>query len=286
MAVFTKERLKTINFTLKRLIVIIDDIDEIIIVVDRNRELHGYLEKKYRSYSGIKILDNNGEGLSKARNTAIMECKSEYIAFLDDDAIPSYSWINFIEKKKYINYEILGGPTIPLFVKGHNNRLPFSLYWIYGCTFPPIYDHNKIHEIENPIGANMIFKTNLLLKVNGFETNYGRNRKRLLSGDETQVCHKLRLLGVQIIFHPEMMVEHKVPVSRLKLKYWIKRAYYEGYSKGLMNNSDKTFKLKKEFNYVNYLAKKLLRSNIDKSIIIIIILISTGLGYVNGLMRR
>src|ERR1700678_2484485 len=65
--------------------------DEIIIVVDRNDALR---ERAEAELAGVTVVANQqGPGISGARNTGVDHSSAEVLAFLDDDAFAETDWL-------------------------------------------------------------------------------------------------------------------------------------------------------------------------------------------------
>ncbi len=57
-------------------------------------------------------------GCAYARNFGINESKGEYVAFVDDDAVPSQHWYEAVQKGTVSGADLMGGPLIP-FIRQH-----------------------------------------------------------------------------------------------------------------------------------------------------------------------
>lgn len=119
---------------------------------------------------------------------------------------------------------------------------------------------NKV-EVRNPIGANMSFRKEAFEVAGLFKTEVGRYGKRLLGSEEAEFAMRLKRLrsNVKIMYDPNAIVFHRVPESRAKLRYALKRAYYEGYSKAILA---KEYPLGEEYSYFFYLIKESLPKRI------------------------
>jgi hypothetical protein len=65
------------------------------------------------------------------------------------------------------------------------------------------------------------------------------------------------------MYEPSAMVFHKVSSKRMKLKYIWKRAFYQGYSKALINKT-MALDLDVERNYLNYLITSSVKSRLGR----------------------
>jgi glucosyl-dolichyl phosphate glucuronosyltransferase len=261
----------------------IEIFDEFIIVVDNNEVLFKKLEKSIPR-SKTRILKNEGNGLSDARNTALDHQKSSHICYLDDDAIPSKLWFEAMKNYKNGNRfpDLLTGRIIPFYTRNQSEPIPEDLRWLYGCTFPPIFDKDLSHKVRNPIGANMIINTELLNMVGGFGKKFGRNRKSLMTGDETDLALRLKKYNVETSYNHRLIVHHAVPPYRTGIKYLMKRSYYEGLSKAKMTSLKTSSK--SEDLYLIYILQKIILEihRIDFTIQRIICLIAVSSGYIKG----
>lgn len=226
--------------------------DEIILVLDPVDELIDF-------YSGVvpecvKIVASDGFGLSNARNSGVKIAKGDVIAFIDDDAWPDHRWLeNMIKNYRDKKVWGVGGKIVPVFDECRPRWLPEELDWVVGCTYKGMPERRS--EVRNPIGANMSFRKEAFEVAGLFRTEVGRYGKKLLSGEEAEFAMRLKKLipSAKIVYDPEVVVYHRVPRNRARLKYVLKRGYYEGYSKALLARE---YPLKGEYNYLRYLIFK------------------------------
>ncbi|WP_406678446.1 glycosyltransferase family 2 protein [Moorella sp. ACPs] len=264
---------------------------EVIVSIDHNKEL---LLKLKEMLPGKVIFAFNDlkPGLSETRNAGIRKAKGDIIAFIDDDAVADSKWLeNLIINYKDPSIVAVGGKLVPLWEKGRPWWFPEEFDWIVGCTYKGFPE--KRGEVRNLIGCNMSFRKSVFEKVGYFSDRLGRLGNNALAGEETELCLKIKasIPEGKIIYEPEALVYHKVPVSRCRLNYVIKRAYGEGLSKGCFPNKSLTT----ENSYLRFLLTTsmigyikdffLLKSplqNIGKLSLTMSAIIATGIGYVKG----
>jgi glycosyltransferase involved in cell wall biosynthesis len=256
VSTFTKERTKDVLRCINSILNQTTKPDEILLVLDPVDELVEFYEDIVPN--SVKIVKSNGFGLSSARNTGIEKSKGEIIAFIDDDAWADKRWLeNMLEN--YADKDIygVGGKIIPIFETGRPRWLAEELDWIVGCTYKGMSEQKA--EVRNPIGANMSFRREAF-EVGLFRTEVGRYGKKLVGSEETEFSMRLKKVKpVKILYDPKAVVYHRVPGSRVRFRYALKRAYYEGYSKARLA---KEYPLSGEYRYLSYLVKKSLPSRV------------------------
>ncbi len=211
-----------------------------------------------------------------------MKSRGEIIAFIDDDAWAEKDWIERMTRNfEDENVFGVGGKIISVFDSKRPKWLAEELDWIVGCT----YKGMKEEDIRNPIGANMAFRREAFEIAGFFKTEIGRYGKKLLGSEETEFCLRLKKLKPdgKIIFDPSAVVCHRVPKDICSLRYALKRAYYEGYSKAILSRE---FDLGVEKEYLRALIKSFLSSSLklrfSKSFGITVVALSVGTGFISA----
>jgi glucosyl-dolichyl phosphate glucuronosyltransferase len=172
------------------------------------------------------------QGLSKARNTALQEAKSLYIAFLDDDAIPSPSWLaSLLQAFQTVQPEpvCVGGLIRPLWESPKPDWIHPTMESLFtildGGEQPRWFRPN-----EFPWGANVAYQRDALLKIGGFHEKLGRKGKSLLSGEEYLLNATLQNQGGGFYYHPEAAVDHWIPKERIDPNWLVRRNFWQGRS--------------------------------------------------------
>ena len=257
---------------------------EIIVVVDGNKELYDKIQKSGIEVDKIRLNEKN-LGLSESRNRGMKEAKGDVIAFFDDDAVAAdENWlrelVRMYEKRGAI---AAGGKLLPKWTSKRPKFLPEEYYWLVGAThkgFP-----EEVTEVRNTFGSNLSFKAEVLKAPGGFRSEIGMKGKGLLQGEETELCERVReKFGRGVVYNPDAIVYHKVFPERLKLRFLLRRAFWQGYSKRVMKELG--YSISEEEEFVRDLVGSITERAKAKSlvaygqIIFLLILTSTaGLGY-------
>jgi glucosyl-dolichyl phosphate glucuronosyltransferase len=205
--------------------------DQVVVVVDNNPRLAGALTGILPS--SVTVLENEGRGLSHARNRALNYTNCDIVAFLDDDATASPSWLHEIVTPFDQRPEVVGvgGRICPNYDVGAR-PVPAELLWLVGSTYQ---GHRETPGyISRPIGANMAFRRHVLTDIGGFDPDFGVvGTKRVNSNEEIALCSQLRgTYGEDCIWYaPTAVVDHFVPAVRTRWRYVIRRSWVEGRSK-------------------------------------------------------
>jgi glucosyl-dolichyl phosphate glucuronosyltransferase len=171
----------------------------------------------------VKVFNLNPNiGSSRARSYGINVAKGHYIAFMDDDEIAVPNWISSIQKGIDQKADVLGGPILPL----------------YRCT-PPLWwsedDLGYFLGIGNSAsrkiwGGNMVFNRNVFKKIGVFDAKLGLRNGKRLKGEDSDIISRAAKAQFKIVFLPEAVVLHLVPLDRLNLSYIFEWAYTSGRS--------------------------------------------------------
>jgi glucosyl-dolichyl phosphate glucuronosyltransferase len=199
---------------------------EVIVVIDHNEPL---LARAGRELEGVLVVENSeARGLRGARNSGLYAATASCVAFIDDDAEASEEWLALLAAP-YEDPDVagVGGLTQPVWSGGRPEWFPPEFDWIVGGAYRgmPLVRH----DVRNLWGGNMSFRRELVVEIGGFRIGY--------SCDDTELCIRLRQRWPtkRFIFVPEATVLHHVGGSRLTVKRFLSRCYFEGGSKAVIS---------------------------------------------------
>jgi glycosyltransferase involved in cell wall biosynthesis len=172
-------------------------------------------------------------GLSYARNRGLRESSADVVAFLDDDAVPRDGWLAGL-MEGYRQGENIGAVGGQAWLAFRHADLPS---WFKKPLYPKLFSHREVEgdqimECRNvsdyPFGANISFQRAAALNLGGFDVNLGRKGKKLLSGEETLLCERMREAGYRVLLHPQSIVDHYIDPNMISLIRLFEQAWADG----------------------------------------------------------
>ena len=204
-----------------------------LLIIDNNEnalERKNFIEE-FPLADGIDIIYSSPPGLSRARNLAIEKCTTEFIVFIDDDALPSNLWLESILKSfKSSGASVIAGPIEPKWPIPRPSWVPEKYV---ACL--TVLDHGPndrfLEDYEFAYGTNMAFKVEDLRVVGGFNSNLGRTgSKTLVSDEEIEVQISLRKKGLKVYYAHQAVVQHLVHENRISKNYFRSRMAWQAVS--------------------------------------------------------
>lgn len=190
---------------------------------------------KYKlSHVPFSIVDQPIAGLSHARDMGISNARYDYLLFCDDD-----NWLcdDYVERCfKIMNSDnqvgVLGGCGLieaeqPALLS--EQQLKFTTVW-----GPQTWAADS-HWVY---GAGSVYRKSILLELknaNWRQVTTGRIGKKLLSGEDVEICLMNYLMGYKIIADDNLKFKHFVPLKRQNIDYILKVAFWLNYSSALLN---------------------------------------------------
>jgi hypothetical protein len=270
---------------------------EVILVIDHNDQL---FERARNSAPAVRVIRNSGpRGLSGGRTTGLDAASGSVVAFLDDDAVADPHWLVALSGA-YDAASVLGvgGSASALWERGRPGWFPEEFDWVVGCSYRGLPTRRA--PVRNPIGCNMSFRRDPLLKIGGFRSEVGRVGSRPTGGDETELS--IRLLSAypegRIVYEPQARIGHHVPAMRSTWHYFRTRCFAEGVSKAIIARmAGSAPALSTERRYVRRtLPAGIIRGAFEalrgrpagllRALVIIAGLATTTAGYIYGIVTR
>lgn len=177
-----------------------------------------------KSHAGLnfRIVREERQGLSYARNRGIEESQGEIIAIIDDDEVVNkYFAQGYL--KLFDNYEnavAAGGKVVPYYPSGkpswlsHFTEIPIANPTDWGDNIR-LFPKGKI-----PAGGNMAFRREILLKYGGFDITLGRSAGKLTGGEESDLFERLAKDGVEFWYTPDSVIRHIIGEEKLTADYF------------------------------------------------------------------
>ena len=194
----------------------------------------------------IKYFLETKQGLSFGRNRGIKEANGDFIIFLDDDAFISnnyfhrisfyfkqYSDVMAIGSKILLNYESI----IPKWENPYLNSL--LGYFNLGNDVKYFKGNNY------PRGSNMSFRKEVFNLVGLFNTRLGRIGNELGGGEEKDIFQRIYNKKLNVLYVPDAIVYHSVPIKRTKVSFIRKQAIGTGRGEYIRVKNEGTMSLAK-----------------------------------------
>lgn len=216
---------------------------------------------RFGGASNLRYLVEKTPGLSNARNVSAQACGTEFISFMDDDAIAHPKWLEAI-LEAFDGF----GPSTAV-VGGQVNP-------IWGAPRPPWIHDSLLGNLsvvnwggsariagaeEWFAGTNISFRTQAILSYGGFSTALGRmgSGASLMSNEEKALVARISEAGGKLVYAPNATVDHLVEPERLTRAWFRKRAAWQAVSDFVMDpnrhSADCTGRWKGTLGYFNAL---------------------------------
>ena len=183
----------------------------------------------------LRLVTEDGPGVSYARNRGIAETSAPLLVFIDDDERinPGFlrAYADFFDA--HPDAVVAGGRIIAEYVTGRPA-------WLSKYTEMPIANPMDFGERVRPFpagrvpgGGNMAFRRAGLAGYGGFDPTLGRVNGELIGGEENDFFERLLLGGETIWYVPGAVMWHIIPPAKLTGAYFRRLSYNVGVSQRL-----------------------------------------------------
>ena len=180
----------------------------------------------------IRMVLEERQGLSHARNCGMAAARSPYIAIIDDDETVNEDFVRgYIEFfDSYPKVVAAGGRIVPSYEQGRPS-------WISPYTERPIANPLDLGEEVRPFGrgrcpggGNMAVRREAIERYGAFDPSLGRTGKRLIGGEETDFFNRLSRSGEPFYYVPTSIIYHHISPDKLTYDYFTRLSYAIGVS--------------------------------------------------------
>ncbi len=190
--------------------------DEIIIVNGGGEnDCRQVLNQWKKVFTSLEIINTKNKNLASSRNIGLNKCHGDIILQTDDDARPFPDWIEKIVKLhlKYPNCGVIGGRVIDASKRTFLSKIADI------STFP---SYSTVRKVRSIPGVNSSYKKQVI-------NNVGKYDETLFRGEDVDYNWRVKLIGWDILYHPELKVKHihrPTWKSLLYQHFMYGRAYY------------------------------------------------------------
>ena len=223
-----------------------DGCDVEIIVVDNNStDTTPQVIADAASASPFRIvgLHETRQGKSFALNRGLEAARGDIVALTDDDVWPDVDWLHrIVQRFRQHDVTFVFGKVLPRWGTSPPADLlttPAQDIWgplalvDYGDV-PTEYTADRTGQ-RLPIGANLAFRRDALLRAGGWRTDLGKVDNTLISGEDHEIFTRLRRFNLYSGFYdPGIFVRHYVPARRLTRQYFREWFFWSGKTHALM----------------------------------------------------
>ncbi len=211
---------------------------ELMIVDNNSTDNTAEVVKPFMRVPFVRYVLEKQQGLSAARNRGIKEAKFSILVFLDDDIDIDATYLTVLDK-------IYSDPTI--FVAG-GKVLPYKAQipeWLpnkYYYLASVLDLGNTPKYVPKLMGANHTFRKEVATKVGDYNVKIGPLGNFKLGGDEDEFLYRAKQKGYQILYHPDLIVYHKI-ANRFNKEFILEYAFNIGASQANIDLEHNRFKL-------------------------------------------
>lgn len=213
---------------------ILDQLDELcsfeILIIDNNStdNTSSLVRSLATNNPTLRLVREQKQGLSHARNRAYQEAKTKWIVYIDDDAKLKHGYchqlIKLIQRE---DFDCFGGLYTAWYFYGKPPWLPDD----FGNKKSLRPSIGLIDGSQGWLsGGNFAIKKAILEEIGGFNPELGMSGLKTGYGEEDYVQKIIFEQGYKIGFDPNLIIEHAVMPHKLKLSWHLKSSFFRGKS--------------------------------------------------------
>src|SRR4051794_19759525 len=190
------------------------------------------------SATEVRYITEPRRGSSHARNAAIAAARADVIAWLDDDVVPQPGWLEALVQPILDNEaDATGGPVMLDPSVSRPDWFDEEGIGGYLTAFHVADEARELVGGEYFVTANVAYRADLLRRSGGFDTTLGPRGNVQIVGEDVHTLRKVQQLGGRARYVPNAVVIHELPESRLRRTWVLRRAWWQGRSDWILNES-------------------------------------------------
>ena len=202
-----------------------------VIVIDNNScdQTQEIAKKFIAQIANLRIILEEKQGLSHARNRGWQEARGLYIAYMDDDAKAPSDWCERILaafREQDATTAAVGGKILPWYLKKPPEWFSDILETRSWGDVPGFLSTDQARYGFS--GSNMAFRKDVLSEYNGFNARFGMVGNKMYLAEETELFYRISADSNRLWYDPEIMVYHLVPDANMKCAHRFLRGYRAG----------------------------------------------------------
>lgn len=230
VAVCTRDRAGLLQHCLESVLSVRDKERFRVLVVD-NAPSDGRTRDLVASLPEVSYTVEPRPGLDFARNRAISEARTEFLAFLDDDVVVDHGWLTGLQEAIGAHPDLGGvtGQVLP-YELATDSQVAFEQH----CSFRRGFDQTRyVGQVREGnslyptgpgmfgAGCNMVFRSDVVRELGGFDEALDTGPP-LPGGGDLDIFYRLIRAGYPLVYEPRMLVFHRHRRERHKLRrqYW------------------------------------------------------------------
>ncbi len=178
-------------------------------------------------------------GIAYARNVAINNCTSKYLAYIDDDVLATPHWAKSMLDAfaRHKTAGVIGGKVSPIWEIDKPSWITHDMEINYAAL--DWGEEQKISHYSKKwlVSASIGYRMDAIKRTSGFDENLGRIGSLAFAHEEFALNLNIEQLGYDIVFSPEIEVSHLVHKERLTKKWFCSGIYLNYISLCVFNNA-------------------------------------------------
>jgi glycosyltransferase involved in cell wall biosynthesis len=198
-----------------------------VIIVDNNStdDTKNTVSYFQTTISSLLYVFERNTGLSHARNRGLAESTSDWVLFLDDDALCEENTLTVALELIRVQSDvgIIGGVYKPYFDAPKPKWLPEN----FGSNIPAYKEFRLISDIDEqlPTGGIIMFKKAVFSTTGTFDPDFGMKGNKTGYGEETDLVIKAIENKIKVGISPDLRIRHLVAQNKYYI-IWHIRSYY------------------------------------------------------------